>query len=103
MSSEYWHFPVFLRPPLRVPADFFCALFPQARIDCGKRAAAEKSAVGGKRRRMCRGDDFVPGLIDERRFFLRRIAPENEDDGAVKSVDCADHGVRKCFPAVLSV
>ena len=52
----------------------------QEGVGLGEMAAAEETAVGGKRRGMGRGEDVVLATVDELRFGDGVAAPEEEDD-----------------------
>ena len=52
---------------------------------------------------MRRGEDEVAAAVDERAFFLRVAAPEDEDEVFALFGQAADDGVGKGFPAQCGV
>ncbi len=55
--------------------------------------------MGGERRGVGRRDDAMARAVDERAFFLRVTAPENEDEMFAPGGERMDDGVGERFPA----
>lgn len=66
-------------------------------------AATEKSARSRERRRMCRIQDEMLGLVNHAALLLSMIAPKKENQIGAGTVKDGNHRISKLFPATISM
>ena len=88
---------------LQTPVDWRDAVRRKIGVGLREMAAAEKSAVGRKRRGVRRGQHQMAAAVDHGDLFLGVDASQHKHQMLAFLVQAGDHAVGKGFPAEISV